>query len=70
MKAIIIEETRFKEICDLMESKAKDLKNTSPSPERLRISKETFGIIANEVHGAIHYEFVTWAQSHGASCIK
>ncbi len=71
MKAIIIEEERFTEICDLMKLNAMELKDSNcNTPERLGFSKECWSAAINEVHRSMHYYFVTWAQSHGASCTK
>ena len=61
MKAIIIEEERFKEICTLLDYEAKQL-----------ISRETDMVkqaAIDAAHRSFHYHFVSWAQSHGASCV-
>jgi uncharacterized Fe-S cluster-containing protein len=69
MKAIIIEEERFTEVCDLM--KAQVLESTKYSqykPEGLTTAQWQQALEA--AHGTINYVFVRWAQSHGASCTK
>lgn len=70
MKAIIIEEERFAEICDLMKAKAQEIAERSRTPERLNWDETMWKNACNEVHQAIHCTFVRWAQSHGASCVK
>jgi len=71
MKAIIIEEERFAEIAELMKLKAMELKEENTFQQiGVSISKPAWGAAINEVHRSMHYQFVTWAQSHGASCIK
>ena len=69
MKAIIIEEDRFFEIMELIELEAMKLKE-SDIPERIDISRQGWKSAITEVHRNMHYHFVLWAQSHGASCIR
>lgn len=59
MKAIIIEEERFKEIRIIMEKSCDDLIKGNPQYE---------GIIRSAYRN-MNYDFVRWAHSHGASCI-
>lgn len=61
MKAIIIEEERFKEICDKLKYETKKL----VADERDPLKKQ--GMESN--HRNMHYYLVSWMQSHGASCI-
>lgn len=76
MRAIIIEEERFTEVCDLMEARADKLArrdgNTQAEYERVRtgVTPEAWEAAVRQVHRMMHYEFVKWAQSHGASCTK
>lgn len=70
MRAIIIEEERFTEICDLMKAEADSLANHSNTAERLNFDKGMWKSAVNEVHRSMHFYFVRWAQSHGASCTK
>ena len=60
MKAIIIEEDRFKEIVDRMKFEAEKMVNESEHAMEKRMIED--------VHRCLHYHFVKWAQSHGASC--
>ena len=60
MIAIIIEEERFTEIRTIMESSCDKLAKHYPEKE---------GII-REAYRMMNYDFVKWAQSHGASCVK
>lgn len=89
MKAIIIEEARFTEFCELLDGYAEKLKSDPQNdteyltrevfkshgiklpvlPETASvISKDAWRAMVNEIHRKLHYQFVTWAQSHGASC--
>ena len=70
MKAIIIEEERFTEVCDLMQHEAHKLGDHSNTAERLGYDKDMWKTAVNEVHRSMHLHFVRWAQSHGASCVK
>ncbi len=69
MKAIIIEEERFREILELMELETHKLKESNEA-ESLEIDQSTWERAIRAVHRSMHYHFVVWAQSHGASCTK
>jgi hypothetical protein len=69
MKAIIIEEERFTEVLDLMKKAAMDAaKYPHDKPEY--IPQKDWEAALESAHRAIHYTFVRWAQSHGASCTQ
>jgi len=61
MKAILIEEDRFKEICEKLKCEADRLIAKEPD---MKIKQ---GISA--AHRSFHFHLVSWAQSHGANCI-
>jgi hypothetical protein len=67
MKAIIIEEERFKEILELMKLESYELKKSNIA-EIHNIDDSTWQEAIRQVHRSMHYHFVKWAQSHGASC--
>ncbi len=69
MKVILIEEARFAEFGRLLRLKADELKG-SRAPERLGLSEAAWNTAVNEVFTSLRYEFVTWAKSHGASCVR
>lgn len=69
MRAIIIDEDRFAEIADLMKAAAAEHKSRNEW-EMLGITKEAWIRALDAAHSRIHYEFVRWAQSHGASCVR
>ena len=69
MKAIIIEEDRFVEIAELMKAKALEIK-TSRTRSMIDAPQAVWDAVVSEVSRSIHYHFVQWAQSHGASCIR
>lgn len=68
MKAIIIEEERFGELCELLKLKAESVGNDSSTPERCGWERQMWRAAVDEAHRTLHYHFVRWAQSHGASC--
>lgn len=70
MKAILIEEERFTEICKTMKAEVEvsARKYQQYFPEGMSESSRV--ILANHIHGCAHFHFVRWAQSHGASCTK
>jgi len=72
MRAIIIEEERFTEILDLMKLKSYELIKTPSTFQQIgvSISRSTWEAAIKDVHRCMHYHFVKWAQSHGASCKK
>jgi len=71
MRAIIIEEDRFVEVRDLMEKAATQLHtNSFLRVQCPKLTEAEIKAAANEMFRAINYEFVRWAQSHGASCIR
>jgi hypothetical protein len=70
MKAIIIEEERFAEIAELMREKATGLHENSFMCQHTKLTPDEMKFAADEIHRAIHYYFVRWAQSHGASCVS
>lgn len=68
MRAIIIEEDRFAEITQLLKAEAMQLKS-SRTPERVGWDQQAWNAAVDEVHRSMHFHFVRWAQSHGASCV-
>jgi hypothetical protein len=65
MKAIIIEEERFREIRELINCKSNELINAGPQDGMDRIA---WNAAIEQAHRTFNYYFVKWAQSHGASC--
>lgn len=70
MRAIIIEEDRFGEIAALLQAEAVRLGNDSATPERLGWDRNVWKAAVDEAHRNMHFHFVRWAQSHGASCVR
>ncbi len=61
MKVILIEEDRFKEICDKLKHETEKLiQETDNQIEKTAIAA---------THRNMHYHLVSWMQSHGASCV-
>lgn len=70
MRAILIEEERFAEITDLMRLRAMETLENGYLKERTGLTKEQIKFAAEEMFRCVNFEFVRWAQSHGASCVK
>jgi len=73
MRAIIIEEDRFAEVLAAMKARAKAQHENSflrVLQERYKLTPQETEMLADEVFRSINYEFVRWAQSHGASCVR
>lgn len=66
MKAIIIEEERFAELTLLLGGAAKHLEGRRPEG----ITQDCWEALIDDVRRSFHLEFVRWAQSHGASCVR
>lgn len=69
MRAIIIEEERFAEICELMKAHALSLGENNRTAGVLQISDQAWKAAVDDIHRTMHFHFVRWAQSHGASCV-
>jgi len=59
MKVILIEDERFKEIRVIMKASCEEMAKEKP---------EYAGVI-NDAYRRMNFDFVRWAQSHGASCV-
>lgn len=70
MRVILIEEERFTEITQMMRDKASEAALIERIARDHRITEQAAKMIADEVHRTIHFYFVRWAQSHGASCTR
>jgi hypothetical protein len=72
MKAIIIEEDRFRDIREILEYEALKLINSfNPEhPDFKGVDKLLWDRTVKSIHRSMNYHFVKWAQSHGASCVK
>lgn len=68
-RVILIEEDRFAEVCDLLEKNIKEMQK-SRSAWGSRLTDEEWKYLLNDIHRNVHFHFVTWAQSHGASCVR
>ena len=69
MKVILIEEARFPEAIDLMKARA-DKIDRSYVGDASGLTDQQIKFVADAVFRAVNYEFVRWAQSHGASCVR
>ena len=70
MRAIIIEEDRFAEVCELMKHRATEISIDAGLAGRLGCDIRVLRAATSEIQRMMHCEFVRWAQSHGASCVK
>jgi hypothetical protein len=69
MRVILIEEDRFAEIAALMKAECVSLAEEARTAERLGWDKAIWKTACDEAHRSMHFHFVRWAQSHGASCV-
>lgn len=69
MRAIIIEEERFAEIAALMRHEANRLGDNAYLCKHTGLTPEQMKFAADEISRTLHFHFVRWAQSHGASCV-
>jgi len=71
MRAIIIEEERFAELVVLLKAKCTGVDVfTLREAETLGIPVEKLKPLLESMFRTFNYEFVRWAQSHGASCVR
>jgi hypothetical protein len=71
MKAIIIEEDRFTDFTTALHLKKMEIGGpTDNTAERMGWDKQLWRAALDEAHRSYHYEFVRWAQSHGATCVR
>lgn len=69
MKAIIIEEDRFNDLTNALRLCEADGRNDNTA-NRLGWPINIWHEALNQARREMHYEFVKWAQSHGASCVR
>lgn len=70
MRVILIEEQRFAEVAQLMHAEAVSAgKNHFLRHQAGGLTEEQMTAAADAIGRAIHFHFVRWAQSHGASCV-
>ena len=71
MRAIIIEEDRFVEVLELMKKAATEMpENCYLRTSFPQLTETQIKALADDMFRAINYQFVRWAQSHGASCVQ
>lgn len=71
MKAIIIEEERFAELLILIKARCTEPDQfTAQAAQDLGLSQEQLTRLLHAMFRTFNYEFVRWAQSHGASCVR
>lgn len=73
MRVILIEEDRFAEIRDLIKAHCTDPNVNAfllRDAEELGIPKEKIVPLLESMWRTFNYQFVRWAQSHGASCVS
>lgn len=70
MRAIIIEEERFAEICELLQVEIMKLPSDGYLLTTTGLNEQQLKTVVAEVHRRFHFNFVRWAQSHGARCVR
>jgi hypothetical protein len=69
MRCIIIEEDRFNDLTDRLRLHESDARQDNTAT-RLGWPINIWHEALNQARRELHYEFVNWAQSHGASCVR
>lgn len=69
MKAIIIEEDRFNDLTETLRLAELDKRNDNTA-ERLGWDMTVWHQALEQARREMHFHFVRWAQSHGASCVR
>ncbi len=69
MRVIIIEEDRFIDLTDALRLKELDARSDNTA-KRLEWPINIWQEALNQARREMHFEFVRWAQSHGASCVR
>lgn len=69
MKAIIIEEDRFLDLTAALQLAYLD-KRSDNTANRLNWPTDIWHEALDHARREMHFEFVRWAQSHGASCVR
>lgn len=69
MKVIIIEEDRFNDLTEALRLKEVDSRSNNTAV-RLGWPLDIWHAALDQARREMHFEFVRWAQSHGASCVR
>ena len=69
MRAIIIEEDRFNDLTDALRLKEHDTRSDNEAV-RMGWDLAIWRAALEHARREMHFEFVRWAQSHGASCVR
>lgn len=69
MRVILIEEDRFHDLTEKLRLHESDSRNDNTC-ERLGWPKNIWHEALAHARKEMHCEFVRWAQSHGASCVR
>jgi hypothetical protein len=69
VRAIIIEEDRFLDLTESLRLAALD-KRSDNTAQRLGWDMKIWHEALDQARREMHFEFVRWAQSHGASCVR
>lgn len=69
MRVILIEEDRFLDLTAALRLKESDLRSDNDA-HRLGWPINMWHSALDKARREMHYEFVKWAQSHGASCVR
>ena len=69
MRVILIEEDRFIDLTEALRLCESDKRNDNTA-SRLNWPKEIWHEALDHARREMHFEFVRWAQSHGASCVR
>lgn len=70
MKVILIQESRFADLLDLLKLRAHEEKQDGGKAERLGISKQAYAEIVDEAYRSINYALCRWMRDEGASSVR
>jgi hypothetical protein len=69
VKIIQIEDDRFAEVAELMRLEAESNATSQYLQQVTGLDEKKLAAVIDHVHRTMHFHFVRWAQSHGASCV-
>jgi hypothetical protein len=69
VKVILIDEDRFNDLTDRLLIREQDSNNV-PHGRPEGCSTQVWKAALDSARREMHFEFVRWAQSHGATCVR
>lgn len=69
MRAILIEDERFAEVCDVMRRTITEEQTKNFLIVQYGLTPEQAKTVTDDLARRVQYQFVRWANSHGATCL-